>query len=522
MTRERIDHLEEDDKHYKVPELEQLKPSDKSIILISAQGAGSGSTTLAYEIQRKFKKTTSKQVDLILIGKRVRDMADMHNETSAAGFDKVPPVKDFDSQIYGDANQHNGPVIIEGKHETSVGPNFLSGRETDIYPINLYVNDFISATRVLRREGAQLADLVLYPEKIIAYLSMIQERNSHIKSQVQDFSSFHIESTKRRNKVDTSVYSPQEIANIMFGDNSWLYSAPEWEIDALVKVITQLKQLQLDPRIQLEFKDLPHYQTNILAVEYNLTQRLAITKNQVGLAEIRKEIKNRLLEATFALLIQKIPRFFTKHQQRDGDHEITIDECSRKWTPEYYKLANIWPTLKSMVKGKTIIDPFAGSGVLINVIQSLELPESVTLADLSYPGGHTLNHTGHFYNPKLNSDMIKVMFDELPSWYKPNFVDRNSLFTTHDAQKMPFENRQFDLVVSDPPYGDNLKDGGIEFFIETLPEILRVTKEGAILIIPKKWIPILLEQKMRFDLLVEDMSGGNSKKPTVMIFAPKN
>lgn len=493
-------------------ELEKFPDDSNVVVLVSASGAGCGSTTVA----RLLRDKLGTEAQIVLVGERVRELCNIRSELDAQELDGVPALGNFDDQIYTNLDS-NVPVVVEGKHATAVGPQVIDGKRK-IYALNLTAPTEVTAARVLRREGIGLVDLILHPQRIVDYLTMINKRNEHIRAQIAE--ERRPDSLQSSNVVDTSLFHPEEVVSYIFQDDSWLVRSPKWEIEALRQKILQLQSIFLDHRIEKELRDLQHFRINIEALEYQLIHRLCVTTNAPGLAEIRAEIRSRLQGAIFSLLIKKIPRFFVRQAEQDGEQlmERQIDLCSQKWTPEYYKLAISWPTLKTILQDQELLDPFAGSGVLAHVLSAHGIPKSLVCADLSYPGGLTLNDTDYYYDPQLNTHMMRIMFDDLPSWYKPEGIRNKSMFVTHDANQLPFPNRAFDMIVTDPPYGFNLNDGGIEFFVTVLPELLRVVRKGCLLIVPQAWLNELDKRGVNFDLLVNDLSNGSSHHPTVLIY----
>ena len=130
-------------------------------------------------------------------------------------------------------------------------------------------------------------------------------------------------------------------------------------------------------------KDGAHFRENIDAVAYNLTERLYATLNAPALEDIRGNIRNMLTHATFALLLKKMPRFI-RHRLTNA---VELDTASQKWTPEYYKMMVGWQTIKSWLKDKSVLDPFAGAGTFVNVLTARGVVKKATFGDISYVGG---------------------------------------------------------------------------------------------------------------------------------------
>ncbi len=496
-------------REYLTPRVPVLNHKQTPFILISADMAGCGSTTLARKIYKRLYSKDS-PTRLILIGNMIRSMLDMHGEVSARGFEKVPSTESFDKKIYMEMVPEDG-AIIEGKHATSIGFEFLTDKfgNEKIYLLNLTNREMFSVIRVLRREGIELNDILDKPAILLSYLKMLEERNIHIKMQVKDNNVPH------GPIIDTSLFSSDEIISQIFGDYSWLYDVPEWEINSLLDTLDRLERIYIKSK-RTESKDAGHYEFARGRVKYMVANRLMIIRDPFTLINIRKDIRDVLEQAVLALLNKRSPRFGVK----GGD--LIIDRESRQWTPSYYKLASVLPMLRRYIDGKIILDPFGGSASLSNALKMLCTPKEVIVGDLSYTGGKQLNDALDFYLPELNTQILFSAFDKLPSWYKPKPLRQRNTFITHDVKELPFASNSMDLVVTDPPYKINLDDGGCDFFFESLPEIMRVVKEGGLFIIPMSWLPEFDNRKIKYVKMTDDISRGNSHVPVCWIMIKKN
>ena len=52
-----------------------------------------------------------------------------------------------------------------------------------------------------------------------------------------------------------------------------------------------------------------------------------------------------------------------------------------------------------------------------------------------------------------------------------------------DATDLPYDSQSFDLICSDPPYGVNLDNGDLDFFLGALPGLLDITRIGGIFLV---------------------------------------
>jgi tRNA G10 N-methylase Trm11 len=120
----------------------------------------------------------------------------------------------------------------------------------------------------------------------------------------------------------------------------------------------------------------------------------------------------------------------------------------------------------------------------------------VTLNDLCYRGGKPIwnseNGDGFYYDPEQNLREYVKLFEVYGDFVSmPNF-DKISGYEASDvSRRLPFNDNEFDWVFSDPPYGKSMKTKGCDGLIEYLPEILRVSRNGALLIIPEDWLTVI-------------------------------
>lgn len=131
---------------------------------------------------------------------------------------------------------------------------------------------------------------------------------------------------------------------------------------------------------------------------------------------------------------------------------------------------------------------------------------------LAYAGGQPINGKGQLYEPRLNMQAAQLLFDDLPSWYKPNFSIVKGLESA-DAHKLPLKDNSVDYVCTDPPYDKNCP-GGLGVTFGTLDESLRVAKRGAVMMVPLDWVKQLKAHGgYEIKTLTGDISRGNSGFP---------
>jgi hypothetical protein len=231
-------------------------------------------------------------------------------------------------------------------------------------------------------------------------------------------------------------------------------------------------------------------------------------------ADIRDQLRKSIIDCWFGLMMKETPRFFTNEAG-----ERSLDTKSHRWTPEFYKIAEGWPTLSTMLKGKEILDPFAGAGTLAHLLVARDIVAGAQLSDIAFKGGVPLDKEGNMYDSELNSQMTQILFDDLPSWYKPDFSKITNRFHA-DALNLPIKDNAVDYIVTDPPYGRNLDRGGIGMLIGALPEFARVSREGSILMLPTNWVEEIENSGQPVTRLTGDVSRGHSKLPVCYIHVP--
>jgi 16S rRNA G966 N2-methylase RsmD len=239
--------------------------------------------------------------------------------------------------------------------------------------------------------------------------------------------------------------------------------------------------------------------------------RLSVMTHPAGIAEVRATLKKSIADCWFGLMMKEAPRFFA-----DEEGKPIIDKDSKSWTPEFYKVAEGWPVLSSLLKDKKILDPFAGAGTLINLLVARNIPESAVMSDIAYNGGKPVDKEGHTYLPVLNNQISQLLFDNLPSWYKPDFTPIRG-YVTASANQLPLKDNAFDYVVADPPYGRNCATGGIGLLLGSINEFNRVATEGSILMVPVDWVKEISAAGHNVTLLTKDVSRGHSKLPVCYI-----
>lgn len=492
------------------------------IFLVSADRPGCGSSTLARMIGERLCGSVNDQVEVQSIGDEIKKRVGAKNEEEL--HEKLSEINDphhFDPLIYGALNDESA-YVVDGKLATVAGPMYLKpGRQ--IVTIDLSSDNLVSAKRILQRQDQDLMALFgkAPTQTLINHLNLVQARSRHddsLHDQLMVGDTGEHAEVSAAFTFNSSEKAVQEIVADIFGDGDFSDHVPEWELSALEETLRTLTAIGVSLRKETHALDKSHYDHSIESIAYNI-DRLNTTIHPVGLASIRDELRKSIIDCSFGLMMKKIPRFYMAGKgQGEATDGVIFDNESHYWSPEFYKVAEGWPILSKLLEGKVVLDPFAGAGTLINLLVARGIPRSVVCSDIAYPGGQTVNNSTSWYHPHLNVEAARLLFDDLPSWYKPD-MKKISGHVTSDARKLPMADSSVDYVFADPPYGKNLQSeaGGIGLLFGVLPELRRVSKEGAILMVPCGWLDELRGADIPFEQLTKDVSSGNSGYPVCYI-----
>jgi|GEM_PF-1569084 len=486
--------------------------SQHPVYLISADLPGCGSTTLTRGIAERIATEYGIEPHVIQIGEALRQALGVSNEAELQ--EKLGEIKDpaqFDPWFYGDL-PNDRPCIIDGKLATTVGPQYIDSQNRPVVRIDLTSQPLVSAKRLLQREGYQFAGIFAAQDNgaaLLARLAMIRVRADHdldmrrsLHAEVDD-SSLHY-------KIDTSKISTTEIIEHFTGTADFESHVPEWEFRALNETLATLSELHIMLHDSIGPNDVAHFEYQFQSILYNM-DRLKVMMHPAGIADVRASLKKSITDCWFGLMMKEAPRFFA-----DEKDVPIVDTDSRHWTPAFYKVAEGWPILSSLLKDKKILDPFAGAGTLINLLVARGIPQSAVLSDIAFNGGKPVDRKGHTYLPILNNQVSQLLFDNLPSWYKPDFTPIQG-YITASADQLPIRDNAFDYVVADPPYGLNCASGDIELLLSSLTEFNRVATEGSILMVPVEWVKEIAAAGHTVTQLTTDVSRGHSKLPVCYI-----
>lgn len=486
---------------------------NNEVFLISADLPGCGSSTLVSEIVERHGDEVDPHV--IRIGDAIRKSLGVTTEAELrARLEEIGDPQAFDPQFYGDLPDDR-LCIIDGKLATTVGPQYINPETRTVTAVNLTSHPLTSAKRITQREtGLSFPEIILdsdHTAQLLERFSFIKARASHdheLRKEMYTDTTYPVSHT---HSVDTSKLSREEVVDLVIPQGvSFSDEVPDWEIEALVKTATDLNSTHQLFDGNINPADDAHFKYHLEGVKYR-TDRLGLVLGAKAIELVRDDLRKTIVDGWSSLMMKNAPRFFT-----DQEGEVSLDKDSFNWTPEYYKIAEAWPVFSEVLKGKSILDPFAGAGTLTNLLAARNIPSRIYNSDISYEGGRPLEGSGKLYLPELNRKMWEVLFDDLPSWYKPDHsVIEPS--RTSDVRQLSFHDKSVDYIVTDPPYGKNCP-GGLDLLHSALPEMKRVTKEGIFLLVPEDWVGVLRENGHDIAQLTRDVSRGTSKLPTCYVY----
>lgn len=497
-------------------------PAENPVFLISGELPGTGSTSVAEQITSVIHQHSGILPFKRNFGEEMKHYLNVHNEAELSkALDEIPNPQLFDEQFYTDVPADR-PAVLEGKLATRLGPEYLTdGRP--LVRVSLTAAELFSAKRILAREGYGIESIFgVYDrrpsELIIEYLEHIHDRKKH-DDEMRDALPTRLSVPAERMKdyqIDTSHFLAQEVAARIITGEDFTGHVPDWELQRLREANGKLMQISALMEGNILPQDREHIRHQIETITYH-TNRLEVILHPDGIAKVRHELRKSIVDCWFGLMMKRIPRFFTTDNTESGERKLIFDSESHTWSPEYYKVAEAWPVLSSLLKDKTVLDPFAGAGSFLNLLVARGIVHEANYTDIAYKGGKPINGRRELYVPKLNMEAAQLLFDDLPSWYKPNFGLVNTIEQA-DAQHLPFEDDSVDYVCTDPPYGKNCDPGGLGITLGSLDECLRVARSGAIMMVPLRWLDDLKNfGNIRVEELTGDISRGTSGLPVCYV-----
>jgi 16S rRNA G966 N2-methylase RsmD/cytidylate kinase len=467
--------------HVMSPDFLQEHP----VFLISAKMPGCGGSTLADRLAEAVL-LHGFDVHKTGVGNLIRKALGVKTEDDFKdALSKINNPHQFDPLIYGELPEDK-VCIVDGKLATAAGPRHIRG-DRPIVSIDLTSDLLTSAKRISQRESGMPTGQLLSTgaPMFVSRLALLAVRAEHDGELKKMFLKDESEPGEHKRQppvsmnINTNSMSVEEILEYFNDDPSrteFKNYVPSWEIEALRDTLATLASLRVKLQKDTRKNDGDHFEYNFQSAMYNL-DRLETIIHPAGIRDIRQQIKKSLVDCWLGLMMKTVPRFF-----EDKNGNITLDTVSHAWTPEYYKVAEAWPILSTILKNKRVLDPFGGAGTLINLLAARGVISNATVTDIAYRGGTPIDDNGNVYAAELNAQMTHVLFDSLPSWYKPD-ISRIERFQA-DARAIPLPDGSFDYIITDPPYGKNHSSGGIGILIGCLPEFERLTRKGSILMVP--------------------------------------
>lgn len=486
---------------------------NNEVFLISADLPGCGSSTLVSAITEQ--RSDQEEPHVIRIGDAIRQALGVRTEAELKEcLKEINDPHAFDPQFYGNL-PNDRLCVIDGKLATTVGPQHINPNERDVTSIDLTSHPLTSAKRIAQREtGLSFPEIIFDPAEagqLLARYALIQARADHDRGLRQKMHTDNVYPVTHSHRIDTSRLSREEVVDIVVpqGDpfSEWV---PDWEVEALTRTAADLESTRRLFDGKIHQADDIHFKYHLEGIKYK-TDRLGLMLGERAIASVRDDLRKTIIDGWSSLMMKNAPRFFI-----DQSGSVSIDNDSFGWTPEYYKVAEAWPIFSDMLQNKSVLDPFAGAGTLTNLLAARNLPSKIYTSDIAYEGGQPLEGTDKLYAPNLNRKMWEALFDDLPSWYKPDHSTVEAPRTS-DVRELPFEDKSVDYIVTDPPYGKNCP-GGLDLLHSALREMKRVTKEGSILLIPEEWVEPLQREGHAITQLTRDVSRGTSSLPTCYIY----
>jgi hypothetical protein len=232
--------------------------------------------------------------------------------------------------------------------------------------------------------------------------------------------------------------------------------------------------------------------------------------------DLRDKIRWQLNRAVFSLYLKTSPRFFI-----DVNEKMVCDIVSAAWTSDYFRIEPVLCHLNKYIQGKIILDPMAGSGNDMNLVAAFCRPRSIICTDMCYKNGQKVPGTEMHYQPLRNRQEIEKLFTGLPDYYQPHLSKIIQKYEYQNVKKLSFVDKEFDWVITDPPFGINFKPGGFNYFVTLLPELLRVVSCGIIFSSMLDWEKQLERKGFKITNLTGDATKGKSKYPSCYLMIKK-
>ncbi|MDR2063326.1 MAG: hypothetical protein LBQ02_00835 [Candidatus Nomurabacteria bacterium] len=477
-----------------------MENAKNKIYLVSAEMPGCGSTSLCNEISRKTGAS------VVRIGEYIRKNLNVNSEKELnQALSKI--TGGHDEQFYRELSQDTD-YVVDGKMATAIGPHYLDCAASDITSIDLTSHPLISAKRVMQREtGLSFGEIIAeddHKHALAKMYKMVLERAAHsqdMRQSIQNSPSGHVHT----HLIDTGNMPIPE-AYAVLSNEDYQSSVKDWEMEALNENINNLIVCRQALDRHLHEASAYHFKHNLERVKYR-TDQLDTMLGKKAIELVRFNLKHALIDSWANLTMKSTPRFFVH------DNDAMIDTESPEFSPEYYKLAAIWPIVESALKDKIVLDPFAGSGILTNALAAKNITKKIYISDIDCGNADSPKRASA---PELNRKAWELAFDGLPSFYRPDLSSIENISGVV-AHNIPLPDKSIDYVVTDPPYGATSENDNLDLVVSNLDEMLRVSKEGVIMLIPEQYESKIQQNDRDVIKLTKDVSGGRSEIPTVYV-----
>ncbi len=284
------------------------------------------------------------------------------------------------------------------------------------------------------------------------------------------------------------------------------------EIHLLLRFLNKLKKTRntfgLDPRDGVMFDD-------VYPKLIQLIPQLSKLKDNT-LKKLKQDITDQLNRAVFVFFLKGASRYL---KTPAGDNKS--DFVSQAWTLEYFRIEPVLPKLTQLIRGRTILDPFAGSGNDMLLVAAACSPKNIVCSDLCYAGGMYVPGTEMYYDPKRNREEIEKIYENLPDWCNPHLSRIMTKYTYANAKNLPFPQNTFDWIVTHPPFGINLQPGGADYFLSLLPQLMQVVAQGIVFSSPTDWKKEFKKRNISVLDLTGDVTKSKSKYPSCFLLIKK-
>lgn len=222
---------------------------------------------------------------------------------------------------------------------------------------------------------------------------------------------------------------------------------------------------------------------------------------------------DQLTDFFYCYYIKRSKRFFI---DKSNSH-FSEDTISLKWSPKFYKIYREKYLLANLFNNKSVLDPFAGSGLMSYYLLASGITTKLSLNDQAYIGGKPISKD-FFYAPKKNLEsLIKDSHGIIPNkineitFYNKNFLDLNKI-------------QKHNYIFTDPPLSLNLKtEHNFKDLSIIIPYLMDLVTDGLVLLLPiETAIDIKSKIKIFETYMTLDLSNGYSNHPMCLLVILNN